>query len=72
MLMMTQQSLLFTLMIIAMVATMGALMFGLVVMARGGQVNKLWSNRLMRWRIGVQGLALALFALFLILSKGGN
>ena len=43
---------------------------GMVVMARGGDVNRKYGNLLMRARVGAQALAVALiFALFLM--KGG-
>ena len=38
------------LLILAMVATLGVLFAGLIVMARGGEVNRKYGNVLMRWR----------------------
>ena len=58
---------LFTLLIIVMVAVVGVLFFGLFSMARGGAFNKRNANKLMRWRIALQGLAILLFVLFMML-----
>ncbi|HWX49833.1 MAG TPA: twin transmembrane helix small protein [Roseomonas sp.] len=53
---------------IAMLATFGVMMAGVVGTVRGG-ANGARSNRLMRWRIGLQGLSILLF-LALMLSMG--
>jgi hypothetical protein len=58
---------LFTLMVIAMVAVLGVLFFGLFSMARGGAFNDRNANKLMRWRVALQGVALLLFVLFMLL-----
>ncbi len=47
---------------IALVATVGALVAGVVAMARGGSFNDRWGNKLMRLRIVAQGAAVALLA----------
>ena len=47
---------------IALVATVGALVAGVVAMARGGSFNARWGNKLMRLRIVAQGAAVALLA----------
>lgn len=60
----------FGLMIAAMVATLGVLFFGLFSMARGGDFNKRNANKIMRWRVAVQGAAILLFLLFVLLVKG--
>ncbi len=52
---------------IAMLATLGVLFAGMLGMARGSPER---SNALMRWRVLLQGAALALFALLLMLSRG--
>lgn len=58
------------LMVLAMLAVMGALVWGLVTMGKGGGIEGARrSNRLMQWRIYLQGVALALFAVVLILAK---
>ncbi|MEM7197602.1 MAG: twin transmembrane helix small protein [Pseudomonadota bacterium] len=51
------------LMFLAMAATVAILATGIFSMARGGEFNKNWSNRLMRLRIITQAVAIAMFAL---------
>ncbi|GHD41467.1 hypothetical protein GCM10017083_05960 [Thalassobaculum fulvum] len=55
---------------LAMAATVGALVWGIVAMARGGDFNAKWSNRMMRYRVIFQAIALLVFALLLSLTKG--
>jgi len=50
-------------MIIAMVLVLASLVIGIVGMIKGGEFNKKYGNKLMKARVGLQGLALALFAL---------
>lgn len=54
---------------LAMFGVLAALIFGVLSMLRGGPFNAKYSNKLMRARVGLQALALALFALLLLLSK---
>ncbi|MCR9254535.1 MAG: twin transmembrane helix small protein [Alphaproteobacteria bacterium] len=56
----------YILMVIAMLITLGVLGTGLFAMARGGEMNKKWSNRLMRYRVYAQGVALLFFALAML------
>ncbi len=51
----------FLLMGVAMAMTLIILFTGLIAMARGGAFNDRWGNRLMRWRIMAQAIALILF-----------
>lgn len=53
---------------LAMLATLGVLFAGMIGMV-GGQGDGTRSNRLMRWRVGLQALALGLFALLLLLTR---
>ena len=55
------------LLVLAMLATVGVLFFGLFSMARGGEFNQRNSNKLMRMRIVCQAVALALFALLMVI-----
>lgn len=64
------QGLVIGVMIVAMIGVLGALGTGLYVMVKGGEINKKHGNKLMRWRIGLQGLALAMFAILLVIAKG--
>lgn len=41
-----------------------SLFTGLGGVAHGGEFNRRNGNRMMRWRVGLQGLALALLALY--------
>ncbi len=60
-------SLLNTLVAIALAGTLVVLAAGVFAMARGGEFNRKWGNKLMRARVATQGLAiLLLLALFLI------
>jgi hypothetical protein len=53
-----------------MLAVAGVLFWGIISMARGGDYNFNWSNTIMRWRIYLQALAIAIFVLVLLLSGG--
>ncbi|MFN3827310.1 MAG: twin transmembrane helix small protein [Micavibrio sp.] len=56
-------------MIIAMLATLGALGLGLFAMVKGGEFNKKNSNKMMQLRVMLQGLALFFFVLAWMTSK---
>jgi hypothetical protein len=60
---------LFALLLIAMLLTVAALFGGLFVMARGGEFNRKYGNKLMQIRVIMQGIAIALFALVMLLAK---
>ncbi len=51
---------------IALAVTVGALVAGVVAMARGGSFNARWGNKLMRLRIVAQGAAVALLAVLAV------
>lgn len=57
---------------IAMGLTVAVLAFGLITMARGGDFNRRWSNKLMRYRILFQFAALVIFAAILLIGKYGG
>ena len=63
------RDLLLILLVIAGAAVIGSLFLGLLAMARGGDFNRKYSNRLMRFRIISQGAAILLLLLF-FLSRG--
>ena len=50
----------------AMIAAVGALLLGIVSMAKGGEFNRKYGNKLMRARVGLQGLAILLFIIFML------
>lgn len=52
-------------MTIALAAVGGILFWGVITMGRGGEYNRNNSNKIMRWRIILQALALILFILIL-------
>lgn len=54
------------LIVVAMLMTLGVLFAGMLTMARGGEFNRKHGNRLMRWRVIMQGIALLLFALAML------
>jgi hypothetical protein len=52
------------LLMMAMLAVLGVLIAGFIGVARGGDPRR--SNRLMRWRVMLQGLALFIFVLLML------
>ena len=56
-------------MVIAMLSVLAVLGMGLMTMARGKDITGKQSNKLMWMRIYLQAVALALFALVLVLTK---
>ena len=61
----------FSLIIIAMFLTLASLVLGLFSMVKGGAFNEKYGNKLMRLRVTMQGVALALFALAMMTSGKG-
>jgi hypothetical protein len=57
-----------TFVVIAVVATLVALVLGLFSMARGGEFNERYGNRLMRLRVLIQGLAIVMLVAAMLLS----
>lgn len=53
---------------IAMLGTLGILLAGMVGVVRDGDPRR--SNALMRWRVILQGAALVLFVMLMMLSRG--
>lgn len=62
---------LFWLIVILMAAVVGVLGLGIGGFARGGEGSGKRSNRLMRWRIGLQFAAVLMIVLLFLLRKGG-
>ncbi len=56
------------LLIFAMLATLGVLFFGIITMARGGDFNLKYGNKIMRARIVLQALALVIFAIIMVIA----
>ena len=61
----------YTLMVLGMFSALGIVVAGLVLMSRGGETNKRWGNRLMRYRVYAQMFAISMLALGYWLSKTG-
>lgn len=51
------------LILLACAAVLGVLVVGLIAMIKGGEFNKKYGNKMMQYRVYLQGLALALLAL---------
>jgi len=64
-------SLLFFLIPVALAATAIILGFGLYSLAKGGAFAKENSNKLMRWRVAAQAIAIAIMCLFLVVIGRG-
>ena len=59
-------------MVVAMLVTVGILFAGIMGMARGGEFNQKWGNRLMRYRIVAQFIALVMFGISIMLLRAGG
>jgi|UniRef100_A0A8J4M6B1 hypothetical protein len=55
------------LLVLTLAGVLGVLLAGIIGVARGGDPRR--SNRLMRWRVILQGAALLLLALLLSLAR---
>jgi hypothetical protein len=58
------QAILGFLVVVALIATVGVLLVGLVGMARGGEFNKKYGNHLMRARVISQGSTVLLMLVY--------
>lgn len=64
---------LFIVVAIAVLIVLGILLTGIGGFAKGGDFNKKHANRLMRWRIYAQFIAVLLILLFVFIrGSGGN
>lgn len=58
---------------LALGAVIVILIFGIIAMSRGGEFNRKYGNKLMRWRVAIQALAVILVLLFVfVASQGGT
>lgn len=64
-----QQTILIVLMIAAALATLGVLVRGIVVMARGKDVSGVQSNRLMSYRVAFQFTAIVIIVIIFLLNR---
>jgi hypothetical protein len=60
---------LFLLVILAMLVTAGILLTGIGAFGKGGEFNRKHANRLMRYRIGAQAVAVGLILLYVWLRR---
>jgi hypothetical protein len=60
-------SFLMILLLVVMLSILVVLGLGMVGVARGGSPQR--SNRLMQWRVGLQGLALLIFVLLMMTRR---
>ena len=60
---------LLVLLLIAMIAVVGVLIFGLIAMAKGGEFNRKYGNKMMRWRVAIQAFAVGLIVIFVIAAS---
>jgi len=56
----------------ACLVVLGILLFGIASFAKGGEFNKRNANKIMRWRLGVQFVAVIAIVAFAWLRSGGN
>lgn len=57
------------LIIVALLAVVASLALGLFAMAKGGEINKKYGNKLMQARIILQAIAIALFVIAFLGSR---
>lgn len=62
---------LFIVVAVAIVAVAVILLVGIGGFAKGGEFNRKHANRIMRYRIAAQALAVALILLFVLLRRTG-
>ena len=54
---------------LALLAVLAVLVVGILSMLKGGEFNRKYGNLLMRWRVGLQALALVLIVVSLVLGS---
>lgn len=62
---------LFILVVVAVLIVAGILLLGLGTFGKGGEFNRRHANRIMRWRVAAQGVAIALIVLYVWLRSRG-
>lgn len=63
---------LFILVAVACVTVAAILMFGIGTFGKGGEFNRKHANKIMRWRIGAQFIAILLILLFVFVRRMGG
>lgn len=62
---------LYLIVVLAILAVVIVLMIGLGGFAGGGDFNKKYANKIMRWRIILQAVAVVLILLYVMVRNGG-
>ena len=57
---------------VALAAVLLVLIVGVIAMARGGEFNRKYGQKMMRWRVGLQALAVGLILLFVFVTSQGG
>ncbi|WP_368345469.1 twin transmembrane helix small protein [Pelagovum sp. HNIBRBA483] len=63
---------LFYVVAVACLGVAAILMFGIGTFGKGGDFNRKYANRIMRWRIGAQFVAVILILLFVYIRRQGG
>ena len=63
---------LFWVVAVAVLIVLGILMVGIGTFGKGGEANRKYANKLMRWRIGAQFFAVVLILLFVLIRGQGG
>ncbi|MEM0977074.1 MAG: twin transmembrane helix small protein [Pseudomonadota bacterium] len=63
---------LYLIVVLAILAVVIVLMLGLGGFASGGEFNKKYANKIMRWRIILQAIAVALILIYVAVSQAGG
>ena len=63
---------LFFIVVTAAIVVLIILLIGIGTFAKGGEFNRKYSNKIMRYRIGAQALAIVLILLFVLIKNIGN
>jgi len=59
----------FIVVVIAVLVVLVILMVGLGGFTKGGDFNRKYANKIMRWRIGAQAVAVALIVLYVLYRR---
>ncbi len=62
---------LFWVVAVAVLIVLGILLLGIGTFAKGGDFNRKHANKIMRWRIGAQFVAVLLILLFVFIRRMG-
>lgn len=63
---------LFILVVIAVLIVLAILLVGVGSFGKGGDFNRKYANKIMRWRIGAQFIAILLILLYVYLRRQGG